>query len=156
MRPKGKRLDWRLGFAVGTLVYVAWVLPLGLHDFEKVHRVYRQAAERLHLAKVEVIARQELIEQCKREAMVGEDFRPSGNKAAGIAEPACLSWPAAVLEQKQRAVTERLIAERSRAARKLGLFYFTFVVIFLVLPPLVMYLWLVLLIRIFRSVKAAK
>ena len=156
MRPMGKCLNWRLGFAVGTLVYVAWVLPLGLHDFEKVHREYRHAAERLRPTQIEVIARQELIEQCKREAMGDEDFRPDGNKAADIAEPACLSWPAAVFEQKRQAVTERLIAERSRAVRKLGLFYFTFVVIFLVLPPLVMYLWLVLLIRIFRSVKAAK
>lgn len=147
MRSLGKRQLWRIGYAVCCLFYVAWVVLLSLDNFDMVLSDYRRARERLQPVRIEAIALQELVEQCLKKAGTVD---PGGLVAA---EHDCLIWPAGVIIDRQQAVAERLGAERSRTFRKLVVFYFSFGVIFLLLPPTLLYLLLVFFIWLFKSIK---
>jgi len=143
-REIGRR--WRIGYAVCCLIYVAWVILLGVNDFQKVHRQYRQTGERLEPARVREITRRELIDECREAAVRAGNFNDEG----------CLAVPSAILNERQRTVDDRLIDERNRAGRKLLLFYVFFVSLFLVAPPLVFYWLLVLFIRAVSKVRIVK
>lgn len=128
-------------FALATLAYMAWVVYLGQHNFDMVHREYARATKRLQPAVIEEIARQELIEHWRHES-------------PGQAPPA--AWPEPTLGAQEKEVFTRLTGEKARAGRKLALFYLFFGVIFLILPPTLAYLLLSFLAWIYQSVQAGK
>jgi len=151
MKPLQKRRDWRIGYAIFCLFYVVWVIYLSLNNFDMVHTRYRLAEERLQPEQIGEIARQELVEKCRKEAKRNDRLRPPEDEVSPAPAEDCLSWPAAVLEEQQKVVKERLVVEKSRTARKLVLFYVSFLVIFLLLPLIVLYLLLAFFIWIFKS-----
>ena len=153
MRSQKKIMTWRLAYAACSLLYVAWVVHLSLHNFEMVHSDYRRAGERLQPARIAAIALQELVEQCRQEVIANDQPRPANAGEALAADDPCLAWPTTVLEERQKDVKERLLGQRSLTGRKLLLFYLTFGTIFLIMPPLLLYLLLSLLAWILRSLK---
>jgi len=62
----------------------------------------------------------------------------------------------AMVEAKSKAIEERLIQAKERGTIKLVLFYAGFVFIFLLGPPLFIYLLLVGIIKVYKSVKIVR
>jgi hypothetical protein len=147
-----KSPDWRIIFLACTLIYMAVVTWLSLGNFGMVHREYRQAARQLRPERVEQAAIRELAAECRRGS--GARLSP-GEAGRGLltADDPCLSPPAGDVEKRSQAVRERLEEKKSGIFAKLVLFYITFVVFFLLLPPLIIYLVLTVFIWIFRSVQ---
>ena len=141
-----KRHRWRIVYGVGCLFYMAWVVHLSFNNFEMVHSDYRRAGQRLQPARIEVIALGELVGDCRAQ------LRRSGRLEV-VADGACRSFPEADLVARRQAVSERLSAERSLAGRKLVLFYASFGLVFLILPPFILYLLLSLFFWLLRSLR---
>ena len=148
MTSRKKKHLWRLAYGICSLLYMAWMVHLSLYNFDMVHRHYRLAGERLHPARIEAIAREELELKCRKEATrVG--------LLPGSVDP-CQSWPEAVLKARQKKVEQRLVAEHDLAWRKLVIFYLSFGTIFLILPPLCLRLLIALAFLILRNLKLIK
>ncbi|MEJ2688630.1 MAG: hypothetical protein P8130_01515 [Deltaproteobacteria bacterium] len=142
----GKRPRWRIGYVICCLVYAVWIINLSANDFDRVHRQYRETGARLTPSRSREIARQELIADCREEQVQLGQFK----------DEKCLSVLPAGLEQKEKTVVKRLTDERHRALRKLIVFYATFVVIFLLTPPLLVYGLIIFFINVFLNVKVVK
>ena len=142
MGAPNKKLAWRVIYVICSLVYMAWVVYLSQFNFGLVHRDYRRADNKLQPETIEAVALQELFDRCIKEL--------------GREESACQSWPAEVVADQQKIVLEMFENERSRMVRKLVLFYIYFGVIFLILPPLILYMTITILIRIYKSIKFVK
>jgi len=149
-------MPWRIGYAACCLVYVAWMVHLSFNNFDMVHSDYRRAGERLQPARIAKIALRELVEQCRQDSLRSNHLRPAADKGGVVSQDPCLSWPTTVLAQQQGVVKERLLAERRLAGRKLVLFYGSFGIIFLILPPAFLYLLLSFLFWMFRNLKFIK
>jgi len=153
MRPLKKSRTLRAGFAVCCLVYVVWVVYLGLNNFGMVHSDYRRAGERLQPERIREIAFQELVDQCRRESKrLGRPRSAEVESVTGAEDP-CLSWPENVLEERQKTVAKRLLDEKSRSGRKLVLFYVFFGIVFLILPVVSIYLLLSFFIWLWRNLQ---
>lgn len=155
MRSPVKGLIWRLGYGLCCLVYVAWVVHLSFNNFDMVHSDYCRAEVSLQPARIKALALKELVDQCHKESR-GLGRLPVGDRIAVTGEDPCLSWPTAVVEKRQQAVTGRLLEQRSMVVWKLLFFYVFFVIIFLILPPLIIYLLLSFFIWLFKGVKVVK
>jgi hypothetical protein len=149
-------MNWRFGYALICLVYAAWVVYLGLDNFAKVYGEYQRARESRQPAQVEKIARQELIDQCRREAKRSSRPRAAGDAVQRLAEDACRSFPDAVLAERKNAVKEQFLAEEKLFRRKLVLFSVTFGIFFVVLPLGLLYLLLSFFTWLFRDMKFIK
>jgi hypothetical protein len=142
----GIRPRWRLGYVICCLIYAVWVIHLSVNDFDRIHRQYRETGARLAPSRSREIARQELIADCREEQVQLGRFE----------DEKCLTVLPADLEQKEKTVVKGLIDERHRALRKLIVFYATFVVIFLLAPPLLLYGLIIFFINVFLNVKVVK
>ncbi len=151
--------NWRIGFAAFSLVYIAWVIYLGLDNFDKVHSEYRWAENRLQPVRVGEIALKELADNCRKETRGemnrGKQYLVDSDRTAAEID-VCLNWPQPVLEDRQKKVADRLAEERDRLKRRLVTFYITFGVFFLVLPLVFLYFTLAILIWLFRDLKFMK
>lgn len=156
MRSLKKSRIWRISYAVCCLIYVVWVVQLSLNNFDMVHSDYRRNEKSLQPAQIKEIALQELVSQCRKELKRSGRHQSDGDKSSVATDDTCLSWPAAVLEQRQNAVERRLAEEQSRGIGKLVVFYVFFGIIFLILPPVLLYLLLSLFIWIFKTIKIAR
>jgi len=145
MKSVGKGRRWRLFYAAGYLAYVVWVIHLSINNFGRVHREFRRVEAQQQPARIEEIARQELFEACREETLRTTGLLPKSDEA-------CKSPSAAVLSERRKEVAKRLEDRRWRARNKLIVFYVSFVVMFIVVPPLLVY-WLALfIVRIYGSV----
>ena len=156
MNRKKKNLGWRIGFGIFALIYTAWVVILGLSNFDKVHSEYRWARERVHPKKIQDIAFQELVDQCRskasrREVKRIDRYRNDSGQAATMAEDPCLSWPEDVIASRQKDVENRLLVEAGKLKRRMIVFYFTFGIFFLALPLAFLYYLLAFLVWLFRD-----
>ena len=147
---------WWIAYALCCLVYMVWMVRLGQHDLGMVHSQYQQAGARLQPEHIRKKALQELVDQCRQDARVRGGPGSTGNAAIATAEDPCRSWPPAVLERQQHSVQERLAREKSRAQRKLVLFYGAFVIVFLLLPPLILFLPLSAVIWVIKRIRLAR
>jgi len=153
-------MNWRVGFFAFCLVYIAWVVYLGFDNFDKVHSEYGSARQQLQPDRIEDIAFQELADQCRkklrRQAESTDRYRKDTEMSSGVTGDPCLSWPPAVLQERQDVVRKRLTVEKNRLKRKLIVFYISFSFFFLFLPMALLYLLLSFLIWIFRDLKFIK
>lgn len=145
--------NWRIVFGVCSLVYMAVMMYLSVNNFAMVHREHRRIVKQLQPAQIEKVALQELVERCRKESESLAAHQTVMNKPVFTGEDPCLTWPAADLEERQNAVKERLEKKKGGVIRKLILFYITFGIFFLILPPVIIYLVLTIFIWIFKSVK---
>jgi len=137
---------------------------LGANDFDRVHREYRRVGDQVEPGRIHAAALQELLAECrKRSARQPVDVPAAGNELqtglTGEGDPAardCLSWPAAVVQAKEAEIRERLVERQKRAGWKLLLFSLFFVVIFLIFPPGLVYFFVVVTAKLFRSVKIVR
>lgn len=160
MSSSHKSLNWRIGFAAFCIVYTVWVVYLSFDNFDKVHSEYRSVRMMLQPGRIDDIARKELIDQCRkdsrRELKRIDRYRKGSSISATAAEDHCLSWPPAILEERQKVVAERLVIEKGKFKRKVIVFYISFGFFFLIIPMVFLYLLLSLLIWAFRGLKLVK
>jgi len=136
---------WRIIYALSCLVYIGWVIHVGANEFNRINGQYRRIVEQLDAGRIRSAALEELIAECRRKS----------RERLGM-EAACTSWPPHVLEAREKAVEERLIRTRERGIIKVVLFYTGFVLIFLLGPSLFIYLLIVGIIRLYKSIKIVR
>ena len=145
-----KRRAWRLFYAVCCLVYMGWVSYQSSNDFDRVQREYRRAGDQVEPGRIHSAALQELLAECrKRSAMQPADLDGVANE---LQSGDCLSWPPAMVEAREAEIRDRLNDRQKRAGRKLLLFSLFFVVIFLIMPPVLVYGFAVVIVKLFSAV----
>jgi hypothetical protein len=137
---------WRIIYWVCCFVYLGWIINLGTNEYDRINSQYRRIANQLDAGRIRTTALEELGTEWFRKSMV----RP------GLKEDACFSWPPAMVEAREKKIEERLGKAKKQAAIKLVLFYMIFVILFLLAPPLLIYLLIVGVIRVFSSIKFVK
>jgi hypothetical protein len=125
---------------------MGWVIHVGGNEFDRINGQYRRLVEQLDGSQIRTKALEELITECRRESAMRLDRQ----------EDACFSWPPTVVEAREKAIEERRIRAKERGTIKLVLFYTGFVLIFLLGPPLFIYLLIVGIIKVYKSVKIVK
>jgi len=134
---------WRIIYLIGSLVFMGWVIHVAGNEFDMINSQYRQLEAQLDDKLIRQAAIEELRSECLKEAKE----RPV------LKEGTCHSWPDLVVDTKALAIKERRIQAKERGFVKVVLFYFWYVAIFLVGPPLIVYLFLIGAIKIYRSIK---
>jgi hypothetical protein len=137
---------WRIIYAVCCIIYVGWVIHVGGNEFDRINSQYRNLVVQLDGNKINAVAVEELVTECSRAAKDRLDLQ----------EDDCSSWPPHVVEARAKMIEERLFQARKRGRIKLVLFYTGFVLIFLLGPPLIIYLLLVAVIKVWKSIKIVK
>ncbi len=134
---------WRVIYAVCCLVYIGWTINVGANEFDRINSQYRRLVDQLDAGKIRAAALEELIAECRRKSTARTDRQ----------EDVCTSWPPTMVEARKKTVEERRIRAKERGTIKLVLFYAGFVLIFLLGPPLFIYLLIVGIIKVWKSIK---
>lgn len=134
---------WRIFYLIGSLVFMGWVIHVGGNEFDTINSQYRQLEAQLDDDLIRKAAIEELRSECLKEARERPELK----------EGTCRSWPDLVVDTKALAIKERRSQAKERGFAKVVLFYFWYVVIFLLGPPLFVYLVLIGAIKIYRSVR---
>ena len=137
---------WRIIYAVCCLVYIGWTINVGSNEFDRINSQYRRLVDQLDAGRIRGVAVEELITEWCRESTLRLDRQEDG----------CFSWPPTEVEARGKAIEERLIRAKERGTIKLVLFYTGFVLIFLLGPPLFIYLLIVGIIKLYSNIKIVK
>ncbi len=137
---------WKSIYLVCSLVFIGWVILIGVPEFHKVNRQYGLLVNQLEPERIKAVALKELDAECRRESW----------KRNLPEEPACPSWSSEVVTAKNNSVKERLEQARERGLIKVALFYGTFVVIVLLTPPLFIYLFILGIITLCKNIKIVR
>jgi hypothetical protein len=137
---------WRIIYAVCSLVYIGWVIHVGTNEFDRINSQYRRLVEQLDAGRIRTAALEELIAECRRES----------KGRLGLDEDACFTWPPTVVEARGKTIKERQIRAKERGTIKLVLFYAGFVIIFLLGPPLLIYLLIVGFLKLYKTIKIVR
>ena len=138
-----KNQKWKIIFAVCCLFYVGWVIHVGNNEFDRINSQYRRLVAQLDAGRISSVALEELAAECRRVSKGRTD----------LAKDACHTWPPAVVEAKEKQVAERLLRARERGIIKVVLFYTGFVSIFLLAPPILVYLLINAIILLYKNIK---
>jgi hypothetical protein len=137
---------WRIIYAVCCLVYMGWIIHVGANEFDRINGQYRRLVEELDAGHIRTGALEELSAECRTES----------RRRTSLEEDGCLSWPSSVVEAKAGVIEERRIRAKNRGAIKLVLFYTGFVVIFLLAPPILVYLLIIGIITLYKTIKIVR
>lgn len=137
---------WWIIYAVCCLVYMGWIIHVGTNEFDRVNGQYRRLVGQLGADRIRAAALEELIAECRRESAMRLDRQEDG----------CFSLPPAVMEAREKTVEERRIRARERGIIKLVLFYAGFMILFLLGPPLFVYLLIVGIIKLYANIKIVR
>jgi hypothetical protein len=136
--------QWKIIYALCCLVYMGWIIHVAGNEFDRINSQYRRIVAQLDEGLIRSAALEELTAECRKKAM----------KPADPKEEECSSRPPPqVVEAKENEIEERLLQAKERGTIKVVLFYTGFTLIFLLGPPIFIYLILAGSIRIYKSVK---
>ena len=135
---------WRIIYAVFCLAYMGWVIHAGGNEFNRINSQYKRLVAQLDGDRIRSVALEELTAECLRQERERLDQKKKDD---------CSTWAPTVVESKEKQVKERVIRAKERGVIKVVLFYMGFVLIFLLAPPILFYLLIVGIIKIFKSVK---
>ena len=137
---------WRIIYAVCSLVYMGWTINVGTNEFDRVDGQYQRLVSRLDAGMIKTAALEELKTECRR---TSED--------PGVRQgDTCLSWPPAVVEAREKKIKKQRLRDKERGTIKLVLFYAGFVSLFLLAPPLFIYLLLIADTKLYKSIKIVR
>ena len=137
---------WKSIYLVFCLVYVGWVIHVGEIEFKRVNKQYRVLVKQIEPDRIKTIALEELAAECRRESRVRNILK----------EDDCSTWSPEVVEAKNNKVEERLHEAKKRGFIKVVLFYTSFVVIFLLIPPLLLYLFIFGIVMLSKNIKIVR
>ena len=134
---------WRIAYAVCCLVYIGWVTHVGTNEFARINGQHQRLVKQLDADRIKSFALAELMAECRKKS----------GQSSGLQEDACLSFPPQAVAAREQVIAENRVRAKERGTIKLVLFYTGFVVIFLLAPPVFIYLLLVGIIKVYKSVK---
>lgn len=137
---------WRIAYAVCCLVYMGWIMHVGTNEFNRINSQYHRITAQFAAGRIRTAALEELAAECRSGSALPADRE----------EDACSSWPPPVVEAREAAVTKRLVRTRERAVIKLVLFYAGFALIFLLGPPVLIYLLLAGILALYKNIKIVR
>jgi hypothetical protein len=119
------------------------MIDVGSNEFDRINSQYRRLTAQLDEGGIRTAAVEELTEECRRESRY-----LTGKDAAG-----CSSWSPAAVGTKARIIEKRRLRARDRGTVKLVLFYAFYVVIFLLGPPILVYLLIIAILALYRNIR---
>jgi hypothetical protein len=134
---------WKIIYAVGCLVYMGWTINAGTNEFDRINSQYSAILDQLSEDRIKNAALEELTAECLKKSK-GEIIQ---------GENECLSLPPTVIDARGKEIEERLLRAKERGIVKVVLFYSGFVLIFLLAPPILIYLLIVGIIKLKKSIK---
>ena len=137
---------WKIIFALCCLVYMGWVVNVGTNEFDRINSQYRRIVQQLEPGRIKTAAAEELTEECSRVS----------KWQTGLKVEDCYYWPPAQLEKKEKEIEARLLRAKERGIIKLMLFYTGFVLIFLLAPPILIYLLIIGIIKLKKNIKIVR
>jgi hypothetical protein len=138
--------EWQIIFALCCLVYMGWMIHVGGNEFNRINSQYRRIVDRLDEELLRTEALQELIAECRRDSRTVVDRE----------DERCLSWAPPAVEARAGILEQRLTRAKERGLIKLVLFYAIFVLVFLLAPPILIYLLIIGVIKIFVNIKIVR
>jgi hypothetical protein len=153
-----KQRTWQLIYAVCCLVYVGWVGYQGSFDLTRVYRDYRRIGVQMEPGRIHAAAVKELSTECRKRVAEQKTAvsGPDNGLTSVIVDRKCNSFPAAIVAVREVAIGERLAERYRRISKKLLLFGVFFVVVFLVIPPVLVYAIAVVVVKVFQAIKIVK
>ncbi|UCD66341.1 MAG: hypothetical protein JSW69_01575 [Deltaproteobacteria bacterium] len=134
---------WKIIYGICCLLYIGWVIHVGGNEIDRINSQYSRLVEQLEPESIKSGALEELTAECRKEVPMRGERQ----------EDACTSWPVNVMEAKAKEIEDHRIQARERGIIKLVLFYTGFAVLFLLGPPLFIYVIIAGSIKIYRSIK---
>ena len=135
---------WKVIYLVCSFVYMGWIIQVGDIEFDRINSQYRALVAGLEPGRINAAAVDELTAECLKELQ---------ERRSDQEQDRCSSWTPAVVETKTKDIAERRALARKRGFNKVVLFYAGYTTIFLIGPPVFIYLLLVGAIKIYKSVK---
>ena len=139
-------LHWKSIYMVCCLVYLGWMIQVSQSEFNKINRQYRVLVNQLEQDRIRNVALDELAVECRSELW----------EQNTVKEDACSAWSPEVIEAKSNKVKERMEQARERGFLKVVLFYSSFVIFFLLIPPLFIFLFILGIIALCKNIKIVK
>ncbi len=137
---------WKSIYLACSLVFVGWVILIGIPEFHKVNRQYRVLVSRLEPVRIRTAALEELDSECRGKSWLRKIPK----------ETACSSWSSDAVEKRIKKVQERRQQDRKRGFIKIILFYVSVVIIILLLPPLFIYLFILGIVMVCKNIKIVR
>ena len=134
---------WKIIFALCCLVYMGWTINVGTNEFDRINGQYRRIIQQLEPDRIKTAAIEELTEECRR----------LSKWQTGLKVEDCYNWPLALLKKTEIEIEARLLRAKERAIIKMVLFYTGFVLIFLLAPPILLYLLIIGIIKLKNNIK---
>ena len=134
---------WKIIYALCCLVYMGWTINVGTNEFDRINGQYRWIIQQLEPDRIKIAAVGELTEGCRRES----------KWQTGLKVEDCYNWPSVLLKKTEIEIEARLLRAKERAIIKMVLFYTGFVLIFLLAPPILLYLLIIGIIKLKNNIK---
>jgi hypothetical protein len=153
-----KQRIWQLIYAVCCLVYVGWVSYQGSFDLTRVYRDYRRIGVQMEPGRIHAAAVEELSTECRKRAAKQKTAVPGPDTGltSVMADQGCNSFPPAVVATRAAAIGEILAESYRRVSKKLLFFGVFFVVVFLIIPPVLVYGFAVVVVKVFQAIKIVR
>lgn len=137
---------WKIIYAICCLVFMGWMIHVGDNEFDRINGQHRRLVEQLDSGRIRTAALEELTAECSREQRPQKDLEKDG----------CSTWEPAVVEARARSITKRYLQAQKRGTLKLILFYTGFVVIFLIGPPVLLFLLIIAIIQLKKHIQIVR
>ena len=137
---------WKIIYALCCLVYIGWTINVGTNEFDRINGQYRRIIHQLEPGRIKTAAVDELTEECRRVS----------KWQTGLKVEDCYYWPPSLVEKTEKEVEKRLLRAKERGIIKLVLFYTVFVLIFLLSPPILIYLLIIGITKLKKNIKIVR
>lgn len=137
---------WKIIYALCCLVYMGWTINVGTNEFDRINGQYRRIIHQLEPGRIKTAAVEELTEECRRVS----------KWQTGLKVEDCYNWPPFLVEKTEKEIEKRLLRAKERGIIKVVLFYTVFVLIFLLAPPTVIYLLILGIIKLNKTIKIVR
>ena len=137
---------WKIIYALCCLVYMGWTINVGTNEFDRINGQYRRIIHQLEPGRIKTAAVEELTEECRRVS----------KWKTGLKVEDCYNWPPFLVEKTEKEIEKRLLRAKERGIIKVVLFYTVFVLIFLLAPPTLIYLLILGIIKLKKTIKIVR
>jgi hypothetical protein len=125
---------------------MGWTINVGTNEFDRINGQYRRIIHQLEPGRIKTAAVKELTEECRRVS----------KWQTGLKVEDCYYWPPSLVEKTEKEIEKRLLRAKERGIIKLILFYTVFVLIFLLSPPTLIYLLILGIIKLKKTIKIVR
>ena len=137
---------WKIIYALCCLVYMGWTINVGTNEFDRINGQYRRIIHQLEPGRIKTAAVEELTEECRRVSKWQTDLKVED----------CYYWPPYLVEKTEKEIEKRLLRAKERGIIKVVLFYTVFVLIFLLSPPILIYLLIIGIIKLKKNIRIVR